>query len=173
MELWDAYDIQRHKTGQTLARGEAVPAGAYHLAVHVCLFSAENKMLIQRRQPFKKEWPGLWDLTAGGSALLGETSQAAAQREVEEELGIRLDLEGVRPQLTVTFEEGFDDLYLLEREADLAALRLQPEEVADARWATQEEILLLLEKGEFVPYYPSLIRLLFAMRGQYGGYRRP
>lgn len=59
--------------------------GTYHLVVHVCVFNQKGEMLIQQRQPFKQGWPNLWDVTMGGSALAGETSQQAAMRELKEE----------------------------------------------------------------------------------------
>ncbi|KZE37810.1 NUDIX hydrolase [Bhargavaea cecembensis] len=167
-EPWDIYDAERMKTGRTMTRGSEFKEGDLHLVVHVCVFNREGKMLIQQRQSFKDSWPNRWDLTAGGSATAGDSSQAAAARELEEELGIRLDLEGVRPQLTINFERGFNDVYLIEKEIDLDQLTLQYEEVRDAKWATADEIEVMIEDDTFIPYYPSLIRLLFDIRRQYG-----
>ena len=125
-------------------------------------------MLIQRRQKSKSAWPDKWDLSAGGCARAGETSRQAVEREALEELGVALDLKGVRPSLTVNFSRGFDDIYLIERDIDLAGLRLQPEEVSEAAWASREEVLEMLESGAFIPYRRSLIELLFDMWGQMG-----
>ena len=47
-------------------------------------------MLIQKRAHEKKAWPDLWEVSAGGSALAGEDSWQAAEREVFEELGLKL-----------------------------------------------------------------------------------
>ena len=105
-ELWDIYNRERMKTGRTMMRGGEFREGDLHLVVHVCIFNREGKMLVQQRQSFKESWPDRWDLTAGGSATAGDSSQAAAARELEEELGIGLDLENVRPQLTINFERG-------------------------------------------------------------------
>ena len=55
-------------------------------------------MLIQHRQPFKSGWSDLWDITVGGSAVSGDTSQTAAEREVLEEIGYKLDLSNIRQQ---------------------------------------------------------------------------
>ena len=88
MELWDVYDKDRVKTGETMERGSAFADGAYHLVVHVCIFNSKGEMLIQQRQPFKEGWPNLWDLTVGGSAVAGESSGEAAKRELFEEIGI-------------------------------------------------------------------------------------
>ena len=164
MEWLDLYDEQRRPTGGRMARGGYPPEGSYFTVVHLCLFDARGRMLIQQRQSGKREYPDLWDVTAGGAVQSGETSVEAAHRELLEELGLDLDLTGQRPYLTVNFPGGFDDVFLLEGEADAAALRLQQEEVQDARWATLEEIQAMRRRGEFVPYYPSYLPTLFEMR---------
>lgn len=82
MELWDVYDINRNKTGKTAVRGEKLPEGGFHLVVHVCILGSDGRMLIQQRQPFKHGFSGMWDVSAGGSAVAGETSAMAAMREV-------------------------------------------------------------------------------------------
>ncbi len=65
MELFDLYDSERNKTGRTMERGTPIPTGHYRMVVHVCVFGSDGKMLIQRRQPFKRSWSGMWDLTVG------------------------------------------------------------------------------------------------------------
>lgn len=171
MELWDIYDADRNKTGRTMERGP-VPEGDYHLVVHVCIFNSKGEMLIQQRQSYKEGWPNLWDISVGGSAVKGDSSQSAAEREVKEELGITLDFQGVRPHFTNNFDRGFDDFYLVEQEVNIKELKLQEEEVQAAKWATKEEILELLSQGKFIPYYEELIEFLFAVRKNYGIIRK-
>lgn len=168
MEYWDIYDIERVKTGRTMMRGSDFEDNAYHLVVHVCIFNDKNEMLIQQRQPFKEGWPNMWDITVGGSAVTGDTSQKAAEREVFEEIGLKLDLKGIRPHLTVNFDRGFDDIYLVEKNVDISGLILQPVEVQAVKWAGRDEILSMIEKGDFIPYYPALVNLFFQIRKKYG-----
>lgn len=168
MERWDLYTRDREKTGKTHARGEKLPKDTYHLVVHVCIFNAEGNMLIQRRQPFKHGWSDLWDLSVGGSAVAGEAPHAAAEREVLEELGIRLDLGTERPALTVHFPDGFDDIFLIQRDIPFSSLTLQAEEVAAVRWASEREILELINNGSFIPYHKSLIEALFFLKDHAG-----
>ena len=123
-----------------MARGEAIPDGAYHLVVHVCIFNSRGEMLIQQRQPFKSGWPDKWDITVGGSAVAGENSRAAAEREVLEEIGYPLHLTQGNLVLTVPFDGGFDDIYLVEAEPELEKLKLQAEEVQRVKWASMQEI---------------------------------
>ena len=172
MELLDVYDSERMKTGGTMVRGEKIKPGEYHLIVHVVIFNAAGEMLIQHRQPFKHGWPDLWDLTVGGSASCGESSRTGAEREVLEEIGYRIDLSNTRPSLTVNFDTGFDDIYILEREVDIRELCLQYEEVKEVKWATLDEIFAMIDAGAFIPYYKSLIQLLFDMRGGLGAHKK-
>lgn len=164
MELWDIYDIDRLPTGNTGVRGEELADGQYHVAVHIGIFSSDGKLLIQQRCGLKETFPRKWDITVGGSALKGENSRQAIRRELFEELGIELELENVRPKLTINFDNGFDDYYLICSDIDTSALRLQAEEVMDARWADMDEVFALMDRGEFIPYMKSFIHLLFDMR---------
>lgn len=161
MELFDLYTAEGEKTGRTIVRGEPVPEGFYRLVVHVCIFNPEGKMLIQQRQPFKKGWSNMWDVSVGGCAVAGDSSRSAAERETREELGLSVDLSAVRPTLTIHWEHGFDDYYVLTADVDPGSLHLQYEEVQTVRWASLEEILEMIDGGQFIPYAKSLIELLF------------
>ena len=77
MERFDLYDRDRRLTGMTARRGDPIPPDSYRLAIHVCLFGEDGRLLIQQRQPFKRKWSGLWDLSAAGSAICGESSYGA------------------------------------------------------------------------------------------------
>lgn len=151
-------------------RGDAFPDDAFHLVVHVCVFNKRGEMLIQQRQPFKDGWPNMWDITVGGSAVAGDSSQKAAERELLEELGLEIDLTDTRPHLSINYEVGFDDYYLIEKEVEIEKLNLQYEEVQRVKWASKEEIFALLNSGEFIPYYKDLLGLLFSMRFKYSAH---
>ena len=172
MEIWDLYDKDRIKTGETMVRGSQFKENTYHLVVHVCIFNLEGKMLIQQRQPFKDGWPNMWDITVGGSAVSGATSQLAAEREVYEEIGYKLSLDGIRPSLTINFDKGFDDIYLIQKDIDISKLKLQYEEVQSVKWASKDEILSMIDEEIFIPYHKSLIDLLFFMRNSKNSHTR-
>ena len=172
MELFDLYTAEREKTGRTMVRGTPTPEGYYRLVVHVCVFDPQGRMLIQQRQPFKRGWSNLWDISVGGCAVAGDSSRAAAERETREELGLELDLSGVRPTMTIHWEHGFDDYYVVTRDVDLDSLRLQYEEVQRVKWATREEILQMIDDGRFIPYDKSLIEMLFFRRNHRSSHTR-
>ncbi len=175
-ELFDLYGHDRRPLGRTGERGMAMPADTWRIVVHVCLFNARGQLLIQQRQPFKQGWPGLWDLSAGGSVLAGESSQQAASRELREEIGYTHDFAGQAPAMSLSFAtgmvQGFDDHYVLRADVDLEALRLQPSEVQAVRWAGLEDVLAMIDAGHFIPYHTGLIGFLFH-RGQGGSTHCP
>lgn len=170
MELWDLYTKDRVKTSKTMIRGNEVPNGLFHLVVHVCIFNSDGELLIQQRQSFKQGWPNKWDITVGGSAISNDSSSSAAHRELYEELGLDLSFENLRPSLTIHFEEGFDDFYLINQDVKLDQLKLQYEEVQYVKWANLDEILVMIDNKEFIPYHKSLIELLFNMRNYLGAH---
>lgn len=164
-ELWDVYTKDRELTGRTHQRGLPLAENDYHLVVHVCIFNSKGEMLIQKRQPFKKGWTNMWDISVGGSAVSGDNSQQAAEREVLEELGLKIDLSDVRPVFTMNFAEGFDDYYIVEMDVDVSKLNLQYEEVSEVRFAGKEEVLRMCDEGVMIPYW--FLGQLFDIRKNY------
>jgi isopentenyldiphosphate isomerase len=171
MEIWDVYNRFGRKTGEKHSSQDKFEPGQFYLVVHVCIFNAQGQLLIQKRQPWKKRWPNLWDVSAAGRAQAGEDSAAAAERETLEELGLKIDLSNERPYFTMHFEAGFDDYYLIEREVELNQLTLQPEEVEAVRWADKAEVLKMVSNGEFIDYF--FIEPLFNMLHHRGSMRTP
>lgn len=91
MELWDAYDETGALIpGVTLVRGDPVPQGCYHLVCDILVRHTDGTYLLMRRAK-EKHFGGLWEATAGGSAIKGETPPDCAKRELFEETGIRAD----------------------------------------------------------------------------------
>jgi len=153
MEIMDIYNENRERTGRTHVRGRTVREGDFILAVHVWILNSGGEFLIQKRQPWKKLFPGMWDCAVAGAALAGDSSEAAAAREAKEELDIDLDMTGAELILTDKFSFGFDDIWLIRKDIDIVSLRLQKEEVEMVKWARPGEIRDMAKNGEFVKYY--------------------
>lgn len=167
-EYIDLYTVDREPTGKTARRGDPLDTGTYRMVVHVCIFNSNGEMLIQKRADDIVRWPSYWDVSVGGGASAGDTSRAAAERETAEELGLHIDFSDRRPVITVNFSDGFDDFYTIESDIFLEDLNLQKEEVADARWASREEIGAMIDDGSFIPYQKELLGYLFFAREKRG-----
>ncbi len=159
MEQIDVYDSERRLTGRVIDRSEAGP-GDYRLVVHAVIFDNEGRMLIQRRVSSKKSYPDLWDVTAGGQVMAGESSCRGASRELFEEMGIRRRVAPEDLVCSAWFLYGFDDFYISESKPK-DSLLLRGDEVSAARWSNVHEIEAMIDSKEFVPYTKSFIRSLF------------
>jgi len=179
MELWDIYDKNRQRTGKVIERNEFLELkgneNEWWIEVNACVFNSKNEMLIQQRQTHKKAFPGIWEFTAGGYAISGESSQEAIRRELFEEIGVSIDFRNNLPSFTVNAKSyftvntksysAFCDYYLVElNDLDITTLKLQEEEVLAVKWATEQEIFEMIDNGEFVPYYKSFVSLCFELR---------
>lgn len=68
-------------------RDEAISDGVYHLVCDVAVKHRDGSYLLMQRD-HRKPYGGMWELSAGGSALKGETAFDCAVRELREETGL-------------------------------------------------------------------------------------
>lgn len=83
-------------------------------------------------------------------------------RELGEELGIHVRPEELEFLFTLRRRSSFSDLWLLRRDVEKNALRLQAEEVADACWVTRGQLQNMLGKRAFHHYGREYFERLFA-----------
>lgn len=86
-EIFDVVNEEDEVTG-TSTRAEVHAGGLLHRAVHVFVFNKRGDILLQRRSLLKDAHPGVWDSSVSGHLDSGEGYEAAAVRELEEEMGI-------------------------------------------------------------------------------------
>ncbi|MDQ1025202.1 8-oxo-dGTP pyrophosphatase MutT (NUDIX family) [Streptomyces umbrinus] len=70
-------------------RGEAVRRGWLHRVATVVCRDNEGRILVHRRPEHVTRFPGRYNWLLGGGVEVGESYEAAATRELKEELGIR------------------------------------------------------------------------------------
>ena len=63
--------------------------GLAHRATYILVFNAKGELFVQERTLTKDIYPGYFDIAAGGVVAEGETYDECAERELEEEMGIR------------------------------------------------------------------------------------
>ena len=163
MEQWDLLDENGNLTGKTMIRGRSMRAGQYHLVVHIWVVDHAGRILLQRRAPTRRLMPGVWAAT-GGSAVAGENSETAARRELEEELSIVTKPGEMQHVAHLRRRNAFTDVWVLKRDIDETTLTLQAEEVAEVRWVTEQELRVMIVKGEFHnygrPYFDAVMSAL-------------
>lgn len=170
MELVDIYNKDRVQLGYQKEKFAELEYGEFIIIAHIIIFNNNNEMLIQKRTLDKLEWPGYWDISCGGGAIMGENSKECAEREAYEELGIKISLEKERPYITIHYPRGFDDYYLLELNINIEKLEIQKSELTDVRWCSKEEILNMMAEQKFIRYNEGFINMLFSMKDNRGSY---
>lgn len=165
-EIWELLDENGISTGLKYERGSVkpIPQGLYHLAVEVWVKTADGLLLLTKRQKGRKR-ELQWEPTCG-SAILGETSQKTAQRELQEEIGITVPLSEIELFGRIKVENCLVDVYAvkLPLPASEIKLTLQEEEVADSRFVEIDEVTTLgLEYTDsFKRHFPMYVDKLKA-----------
>ena len=93
MEMLDILNEDGSPTGKQVSKKEAHEKGLWHRAAHVWLVNNNNEILVQKRAQHIESHPGEYDISAAGHLSAGDSPMEGALREVEEELGIKLDSE--------------------------------------------------------------------------------
>lgn len=164
-ELWDVYDKNGNLIhGRVSVRGHHdLRDGEYHLVVYVWIINDDGKIILSRRQK-GKTFAGAWECT-GGCAQQGEDSLTAALREVNEELGLSLELENGHfyTRYRRNYPKGaraLCDVWVFRQNFALSDLTPQKEEVSEVKLVGQKELLAMLSEQDFYKRYPYLRHLL-------------
>ncbi|AIA29751.1 NUDIX family hydrolase [Mycoplasmopsis californica] len=164
MELTDVYDNNRQIIRKNDPRKSNLKEGEHKLFVFLCLFNQEGKMLVQKRAKNKQIFGGYWEFSAGGGTLSGESSYQAIQRETMEELGFNYKSKYPKPFISLNLRNFICDYYVSECNWNISQFQFDKNEIDEIRWMTKEEIYEAVDSNSFIPYYKSLIDLLFSTR---------
>jgi isopentenyl-diphosphate delta-isomerase type 1 len=72
-------------------RSEVHARGLLHRAVHVLVFNSRGEIFLQKRSRLKDRQPGVWDSSCSGHVDSGEIYDETAVRELQEEIGLRIN----------------------------------------------------------------------------------
>lgn len=155
MEIWDAYYEDGTLAGCDLIRGQEIPEGLYHLVSEVLIRHKDGSYLLMQRDYKKPNYPGLYEASASGSALKGESALTAAKRELKEETGIIAQdfVQIYRYKSNDTIYIG----YLCVINCDKESIRLQDGETISYVWLGEVEFLKFVQSEMYVQ--PHRIRL--------------
>ena len=136
-ELIDIIDENNIVIG-VIPRSLSYERGISHRIVHVMVID-KNKIYLVQRADSVRYLPGFFCTSAGGHVLAGETSEAAALRELEEEIGLHGPLDLFREFF---FEHEFKvhvSLFIKRFQSDSDRIVLNPSEVKCGNFYSKDE----------------------------------
>lgn len=154
-EIFDVVNDRDQVVGQ-LPRSEVHARGLLHRAVSIFVLNPQGDLLLQRRSSTKDEYPDCYTSSASGHLNAGEDYDAAAVRELQEELGLTGSLEPLArfPGGPETANE-FTVLYRIVTDCKPIP---DPTEIASIEFLSPGEILRRLERqpDRFTPPFRTL-----------------
>ena len=146
------------------------PPGRLHRAFSVVLLAPDGRVLLQRRAALKTRFPLRWANSCCGHPAPGQSLTAAANQRLHEELGIgpvELTEVGVfvyhaEDPATGRVEFEYDHVLRGDLPADEPLLP-DPDEVAEMRWVSRDEVEADLEAnpGAYAPWLAGVTTRLF------------
>ena len=126
--------------------------GLLHRAAHVLVFNSAGNLFLQKRSSRKDIQPGKWDTSVGGHPNLGENNEAAARREMREELGVEPAV------LEFAYSYRWKSPVETEWITSFATVHpgpfhLDPVEIDEGRFWTLEEIQESINRDLFTPQF--------------------
>lgn len=145
MELVDIYNNKHEKLNYTKGRKELVE-GEFRLSCFVWIINDKEEILIQQRLATAKNCANMWETTSGG-ALAGDSALEGTLRELEEELGMKAEVDKLRFIGSYARINDFVEVFLLESNIDVNELKLQEDEVQAAKWVSISEFEEIIKSG--------------------------
>jgi isopentenyldiphosphate isomerase len=144
-EIFDIVNERDEVIGQQ-SRSEVHRLGLMHRAVHVLVFNAAGLVFLQKRSLKKDRQPGVWDSSASGHVDSGEDYDACAVRELQEEIGLRLDAAPRRLfKLAACAATDQEHVWVYRCEAE-GPFRLDPDEIERGGWFAPEAVTRWMEE---------------------------
>lgn len=157
MEYWDLYDTEEKHLNIVHSREDKeLPKGAFHIVVETLIRHTDGTYLLMQRDYNKQSNPGLYEASAGGSVLSGETKVAGAIREVREETGIVIT--SVTPIYYFIEESAIKQGYLAHYSGDKQNIVYQQGETINHKWLTLNEFKKFVETKQYNPSHRERIR---------------
>jgi isopentenyl-diphosphate delta-isomerase type 1 len=141
-EEWFDVVNERDEVIRQATRGEVHATGLRHRAVHILVFDARDRVFLQKRSMLKDLCPGLWDSSCSGHLDAGEDYDAAALRELGEEIGVQVDPVNALARwfrLEACEQTGWEFVWVYRLRYD-GRLTIDPSEIQYGEWVAPEEV---------------------------------
>lgn len=154
-EIFDVVDELDRVIGQA-PRSVVHAQKLLHRAVHIFVLNSRGELLLQMRSALKDEYPLCYTSSASGHLSAGETYEAAAPRELQEELGLPGPLEWLA-KFPAGPQTSHEHTVLYRTTTDTPP-RIDPLEINAVTFHSLDEIAAMIERQPelFSPCFVTL-----------------
>lgn len=143
----------------------------WHRTTHAYLFDTDGNLMLTRRSEKKDTAPGLWTVSAAGHVPYGQTYLQTITREIEEELGLQIEVEhldtfpvdyGFEQEVVGVFAGIIEKRDITKNHEEVSEIRLVPLEQfsqdfqsgkAELSGGSRDSFAHLLETGTLKAYW--------------------
>ena len=159
------------------SKKDAHSKGLWHRAAHIWFVNNQGEILLQKRADNIESHPGKFDISAAGHLSAGDTKISGALREVEEELGIKLEekdlinigeIHNESTQHNGTYiNKEYDDIYVVHKDIPISEFKIQESEVSLVKYISIDDLKKLINnQKESIVNHKEEFEILFNYLGK-------
>lgn len=178
-DTYEVLDDAGHKTGRLLPRNTVHAQELWHEVANIWLLNSKGEVLLQLRAPEVELCPNVWDVAVGTHVRPGEEPMAAAQRGLQDELGLNVPQESLKHLFNIQAANPVGDgtkhkvlghVFLLKQDVDIKTLHVDPHKISQLIWKPVVNVMADVGSTEtsqlYFPregtYYPQLFDAMLA-----------
>lgn len=122
-----------------------------HRSIFILLVNDQDELLLQKRSQFKDSFPGYWTVSVSGHVTFGQTYDEAAKREMEEEIGLVLDLKPLQ-KIYIEEEREFAFIYKAHlKDEEMTKISFDQDEISEVRWVAVKKLTEFIKENDLTP----------------------
>lgn len=121
-----------------------------HRVVGVVITNSKGEILLQKRSQTKDFYPGFYTLAATGHLTKGENYRQAAQREIEEELGVTRKISLKFFKKMINFHKKETHIFAVFTAEDDGPFNPNPKEIELIEFFSKKKIKNLFQRGKLL-----------------------
>ena len=150
MELLDIADEYGNLTGEVMDREKVHDLNLLHWEVALFVINDKKQVLLQKRAATKRFNPNKWGLCAG-HVDSGESIDASALREIEEEIGLKLSLDDLKVLEKMEIKKRESNSHIVRVYyviCNQENFKIQKEELSEVKWFNIDEVINMIKNND-------------------------
>lgn len=163
-EYLEIVDENGNPTGEILERSEAHKRNLLHNEIAVLLVNDSGETLLQKRSANKKTNPNKWAICAGHVSA-GDTLKQTAVRELEEEIGLKVNesdlIEFTDKKVNTGIDAHITSYYCYKTNKNVDEFIIQTEELSEVKWVPITDVIDMINNEDTTTIFNKKHLIMF------------